>query len=196
MQFLKGFCGIMEKIIRLWQLFLTFLKIGLCGIGGGYAIIPLINEQIVMHQHWLSAKEFSDMITISQITPGPLTVNISTFVGMRLEGALGAVCATVGCILCGVFLSFVIYSLFQSFTHSPYFTQLLKGLKACSLGLIGSACVLIIKLAFFGSLESNTGSLDHFAVLIFIITAFVAKRYQFHPLIIMGLAGVLGVIFF
>ena len=87
-----------------WELFITFLKIGFLSIGGGYAIIPLIQEQIVENNSWISERMFTDIITISQMTPGPLAVNTSTFVGLQIGGVTGAVAATAGCILCGVMI--------------------------------------------------------------------------------------------
>ena len=85
-----------------WKLFIVFLKIGLLSIGGGYAIIPSIQEQIVKNNNWISDKVFTDIITISQMTPGPLAVNTSTFVGLQIGGIAGALAATIGCILCGI----------------------------------------------------------------------------------------------
>ena len=89
----------------MFNLFMTFLKIGLCSIGGGYAIIPMIQQQVVLTQGWISEKVFTDIITISQMTPGPLAVNTSTFVGIQIAGIPGAIVATVGCILCGILIS-------------------------------------------------------------------------------------------
>lgn len=83
-----------------WKLFFVFFKIGLFSIGGGYAIIPLIQEQVVKSTGWISEKMFTDIITISQMTPGPLAVNTSTFVGLQISGIIGAIAATIGCILC------------------------------------------------------------------------------------------------
>ena len=83
-----------------WKLFFVFLKIGLLSIGGGYAVIPLIQEQVVEKTGWVSEKMFTDIITISQMTPGPLAVNTSTFVGLQIGGTAGALAATAGCILC------------------------------------------------------------------------------------------------
>ena len=81
-----------------WKLFFVFFKIGLFSIGGGYAIIPLIQEQVVKNTGWISEKMFTDIITISQMTPGPLAVNTSTFVGLQISGIIGAIAATIGCI--------------------------------------------------------------------------------------------------
>ena len=82
----------------LLKLFLTFLKIGLVSIGGGYAVIPSIHEEVVVKRDGSEQKVFADIITISQMTPGPLAVNTSTFVGLQIAGAAGAVVATVGCV--------------------------------------------------------------------------------------------------
>lgn len=86
----------------LWQLFSVFLQIGAFSIGGGYAVIPMIRDQVVIHQGWITQKVFTDIITISQMTPGPLAINTSTFVGLQIAGIPGAVAATLGCIIPGV----------------------------------------------------------------------------------------------
>ncbi|MFW0730726.1 chromate transporter [Enterococcus raffinosus] len=129
------------------QLFWTFLKIGLFSIGGGYAIIPLIQEQVVHQQGWLSDKVFTDIITISQMTPGPLAVNTSTFVGMQIDGVLGAILATIGCILGGCVISISLYQFFQKHQESLYVSVALKSLKASSVGFT------ILLLTFFESSE-------------------------------------------
>lgn len=82
-----------------WELFLSFLQVGLFSFGGGYAAMPLIRGQVVTVHHWLSMSEFTDLITISQMTPGPIAVNSATFVGTKIAGTLGALVATFGCIL-------------------------------------------------------------------------------------------------
>ena len=86
-----------------FQLFLSFLQIGLFSFGGGYAAMPLIQEQIVNIHGWLDMDQFTDLITISQMTPGPIAINSATFVGIRIGGIPGALVATLGCILpsCG-----------------------------------------------------------------------------------------------
>ena len=78
------------------QLFLSFLQIGAFSFGGGYAAMPLIQSQVVDHHGWLTMQEFTDLITISQMTPGPIAVNSATFVGIQIAGPLGALVATLG----------------------------------------------------------------------------------------------------
>ena len=97
----------------LLRLFLVFLKIGLFSIGGGYAIIPLIREQVVREYEWINAQTFTDIITISQMTPGPLAVNTSTFVGLQIAGLPGAILATLGCVLGGILIALALYRFFQ-----------------------------------------------------------------------------------
>ena len=81
------------------KLFLSFLQIGAFSFGGGYAALPLIQEQVVTLNNWLSLREFTDLITISQMTPGPIAINSATFVGIKIAGIGGALAATFGCIL-------------------------------------------------------------------------------------------------
>ena len=94
-------------------LFFMFSKIGLFSIGGGYAVIAVIQEQLVIKSGWISQQAFTDMIAISQMTPGPLAINISTFVGMQLSGIPGAVAATLGCVSAGVIISLLLGIFFR-----------------------------------------------------------------------------------
>lgn len=142
---------------------MTFFQIGLFSIGGGYAIIPLIQEQVVERFAWVSQKTFTDIITISQMTPGPLAVNTSTFIGIQIAGIPGAVLATFGCVISGISISAFLYRLFQRYHKSEYIMEILNGLKAASLGLIISAALTILLLSFTGTSvisEIKTADLD------------------------------------
>ena len=97
----------------LFDLFIIFLKIGSFSIGGGYAIVPLIQKEIVDNQSWLSLQEFTDILTISQMTPGPLSINASTFVGIRLGGTLGAIVATFACVITCIIISITLFKFFK-----------------------------------------------------------------------------------
>lgn len=177
------------------QLFWTFLKIGLFSIGGGYAIIPLIQEQVVNQQGWLSEKVFTDIITISQMTPGPLAVNTSTFVGMQIDGVTGAIVATVGCILGGCVISISLYQFFQKHHGSLYVSKALEGLKASSVGLIMSAGFTILLLTFFEASELSSdlfSTFDWKAVILFLVSLVVLRKFKPNPILLMSLAGVVG----
>lgn len=133
----------------MFELLISFLQIGAFSIGGGYATLPLIQEQIVELHQWLTYKEFTDIITISQMTPGPLAVNGSTFVGLRIGGIPGAIVATFGCVISGILISLSLHRFFQK-NHSPCIEQTFKALKSISVGLIASASSTILLLSWFG----------------------------------------------
>ena len=177
----------------LWNLFSIFLKIGLFSIGGGYAIIPSIREQVVEQADLISEKMFTDIITISQMTPGPLAVNTSTFVGLQIDGIRGAIAATLGCVLSGIVISLLLYRFFQKHRKSTYVFDVLKGLKSASLGLIVSAAATIILLALFGT---RTPALNLTALLIFSVMLFIARKWRLNPIIIMLLSGAAGLILY
>ena len=162
------------------QLFWTFLKIGLFSIGGGYAIIPLIQEQVVHQQGWLSDKVFTDIITISQMTPGPLAVNTSTFVGMQIDGVLGAILATIGCILGGCVISISLYQFFQKHQESLY---------------VSSVGFTILLLTFFESSELSRNMLAHIdwsAAFLFVASLIILRKFKPNPILLMCLAGFIG----
>lgn len=180
-------------------LFLIFFQIGLFSIGGGYAIIPLIQEQVVQLHGWITQKTFADIITISQMTPGPLAVNTSTFVGLQIAGVWGAILATIGCILAGVLISILLCWFFQSHQESVYFSRLLKGLKAASVGLITSAAGIIILLTFTGSSQLLLPKqIDFKAAAIFMgaLIILLQKKVKVNPIFLMALAGFAGVVIY
>lgn len=184
----------------LCNLFFMFLKIGLLSIGGGYAIIPLIQEQVVKRTGWISEKVFTDIITISQMTPGPLAINTSTFVGLQIDGIAGAIVATAGCVLCGITISLILYRFFQKHRRSAYVFEILRGLKSASLGLIISAAVTIVLLALFGtsvfSFRALFSDMNFAALLIFASMLFLLRKWKINPLLIMTASGVLGLVFY
>lgn len=177
-----------------WELFTAFLKIGFLSIGGGYAVIPMIQEQVVEKNSWISEKMFTDIITISQMTPGPLAVNTSTFVGLQVGGTAGALAATVGCILCGVVISLAFYHFFQSHRQSDYVTEVLNGLKSASLGLIISAAFTIIRLALYGSGKPGPDflSLNWTALVLFLTMLFILRKWKLNPVLVMLISGMAG----
>ena len=139
-------------------LFLTFFQIGLFSIGGGYAIIPLIQEQVVQIHGWITQKTFADIITISQMTPGPLAVNTSTFVGLQVAGIWGAVLATIGCILAGVVISIVLCWFFSESSEVRVFVWTAERIEGgiCRFDYFGSGYHYLIN--FYGKLAANAAS--------------------------------------
>lgn len=175
-------------------LFIRFFQIGLFSIGGGYAIIPLIQEQVVHAYNWLTIQEYTDIITISQMTPGPLVVNTASFVGIRIAGFWGAVAATVGSILSGFFLSIFLYNFFKKHKNIESISNVLRALRSSSVGLIASAASTILLLAFFGTstLHIQNASINVMAVVVFIAALFLLRKYKLNPILIMVLSGIVG----
>ena len=186
----------------LLKLFLTFLKIGLVSIGGGYAVIPSIHEEVVVKAGWIGEKVFADIITISQMTPGPLAVNTSTFVGLQIAGAAGAVVATVGCVFCGVAISLTLYRFFQKHKESVYIFETLNGLKAASLGLIVSAAATIILLSFFGTGDPDLKTMKESQKTyrkqkpVPPVLSFLSRKRKINPIMLMLVSGAAGIILY
>ncbi len=184
----------MEKLIELAA---AFLKIGFLSIGGGYAVIPMIQEEVVKRYGWISMGEFADIIAISQMTPGPLAVNTSTFIGIRAAGLLGAVLATFGCVISGILISTFLYRFLKKNQASSYVAEILRGLKSVSLGLIISAAATILLLTFTGSTEASAiKSVDWRAAVIVAGTIFLLRKKKMNPIAAMLLAGVAGVVLY
>lgn len=178
---------------ELWRLLIVFFQIGLFSIGGGYAIIPLIQELAVEKYAWVSQQIFTDIITISQMTPGPLAVNASTFIGLQIAGIPGAIIATFGCIISGVGISILLYRFFQRHNKSIYVLEALNGLRSASLGLIISAAATILLLTFIGtSTISVVADVDWIAVAVFAGSLFVLRKWKVNPILLMVLTGILG----
>lgn len=175
-----------------------FLQIGLFSIGGGYAVIPLIKAHVVDARHWLTLQEFTDIITISQMTPGPLAVNTSTFVGLRTGGIAGAAAATLGCVFSGFVISLILLRFFDRYKSSVYCAAALKGMKSASLGLILSAAATILVMAF-GSQSGGTAVIPYLfcginlsAVLLFAGALWGIRRLRFNPMFVIVICGALG----
>lgn len=187
----------LQTLHTLADIFSVFLKIGICSIGGGYAVIGVIQEQAVEQYGWFGAETFADMIAISQMTPGPLAVNISTFVGMRLAGLPGAVAATVGCVTGGAGISILLYRFFQKYGQNAYVSQILRGLKAASLGLIASAAATIVQMTF--AKETASEALwrpDWVLFLLLAVSFYLRQGRKWNPILIMLLTGVCGIVLY
>lgn len=182
----------------LYTLFLSFLQVGLFSFGGGYATIPLIQQQVVNIHHYLTPQQFTDIITISQMTPGPLAVNTSTFVGIQIAGIYGAIIATFGCVLSGFVISIALYKFFQKYEHSHYVLETLESLKATSVGLIASSASTIVCIAFFktSTFDISLFSPQIVSIVIFIFMFYILRKYKCNPIFIMICSGILGYFFY
>ncbi len=177
----------------LLQLFLSFLQIGAFSFGGGYAAMPLIQNQVVELHHWLTISEFTDLVTISQMTPGPIAVNSATFVGTKIAGFPGALVATLGCILPSCIIVTVIAWLYMKYRKMESLQSVLNVLRPAVVSLIASAGLTIIVSSFFGELGISIETLKIQMVIIFSICMLLLIKWKMNPIFVMILAGVLNV---
>ncbi|MBR5559716.1 MAG: chromate transporter [Oscillospiraceae bacterium] len=184
------------------EMFWVFFKIGLFTIGGGYAMIPMITDQVV-GKGWLSLPQLIDFIAVSESTPGPFAVNIATFVGMEQAGVLGAIFTTLGVILPSFIIIYLISTLFYDRFIGNHIVQgALSGIRPAVLGLIASAALTVLLSAVFGGAEITQGVgalIEGFRLpsLIILLILIVIKRFKkkIHPILLISVAAALGILF-
>lgn len=177
------------------QLFLSFLQIGAFSFGGGYAAMPLIQNQVVQLHSWLSQSEFTDLITISQMTPGPIAVNSATFVGTRIAGVPGALAATIGCVLPSCILVTILAKIYLKYRNLSLLQDILKSLRPAVIAMIAAAGVSILVTAFWGNdisslhLDTILSSTNIRAVGIFLVSLILLAKFKMDPIHVMLLSG-------
>ena len=176
------------------QLFWSFLQNGALSFGAGYAAMPLIQEQIVTQHGWLSVSEFADLITISEMTPGPIAVNSATFVGIRVAGLPGALVATVGCILPSCILVTLIARLYLKYRDLHALQSVLSSLRPAVVAMIASAGVLILQNALWSGAVTLSGT-NWVMAGIFVLCLVLLRRTKWSPILIMALGGVINLLF-
>ena len=173
------------------KLFLSFLQIGLFSFGGGYASLPLIREQVVEQNAWLSMSEFTDLITISQMTPGPIAVNSATFVGIKIAGIGGAVCATAGCILPSCIIVLVLAKLYFKYRNMRAMEDILSALRPAVVAMIAASGVSILVSAFWGE-SISLASTKWVLVAAFAVYFLLLRKTKLNPVWVMLIAGVIN----
>lgn len=176
------------------KLFISFLKIGAFSFGGGYAAMPLIESEVVNTHHWLSAAEFGDLITISQMTPGPIAINSATFVGIRIAGIFGAMAATFGCILPALILVTVIAWLYTKYQKLSMLQSILAVLRPAVVAMIAISGVKILMQAFGLDMLTIKSIRLHMIVIFFVCMVLLIK-YNKNPIMVMVFAGVLNLFY-
>ncbi|MCK9158921.1 MAG: chromate transporter [Bacteroidaceae bacterium] len=174
------------------QLFYTFFKIGLFGFGGGYAMLSLIQGEVVMRYGWLSTKEFTDIVAISQTTPGPIGINAATYVGYTATKSIwGAVTATGAVILPSFILMLWISKFLIRHRNNPVIESIFKGLRPAVVGLIASAALMLMNTENFSSPQTDMYSF--ILSILFFVAAFVAtKVYKVNPIYMILICGAAG----
>ena len=177
-----------------WELFWTFFQIGAFTFGGGYAMLPLIQSEVASHG-WMTDTQLVDFVAVSESTPGPFAVNISTYVGMVTGGPLGAACATLGVVLPSFLIISLVARCFARFRSSPIVQGGMSGLRPAVVGLIAAAVVSVGLTEFFpGGVSLDVVQTPGFLVAlgVFLLSLLLAFR-KAHPIFIICLSGLLGV---
>lgn len=170
----------------LLRLFWAFLTIGMVSFGGGYAMLPLFERMIVVEQGWLSSSLFIDMIALSQVTPGPIAVNSATFIGFQIAGVLGSLFSTIGVVFVPVLLIAIVSRFSEQFKRSKTVKAILKGLRPALVGLIFASVFSIAK----SSIE------DIYGIFLVFFLLFLLMRAKLHPILVIVLSGVIGMIIY
>ena len=175
-------------------LFLTYFKIGLFAFGGGYAAVPLIKEEIVLKYGYITLEQFTDIITLAEMTPGPIAINTATFVGTSVGGIFGAIVATLGFITPSVIICITLAYFFFRYKNVRFVSLVLSLVKPVIIGIIGSAAFTIFKTAIF--VNGNYLDVNLRSVFIFTVSAFLIYKKKYSVTKILPIAAVLGIILY
>ncbi len=179
----------------LLELFLTFFKIGLFTFGGGFALLPLIQEE-VLNKSWIALESLIDFIAVSESTPGPFAINIATYIGTEKANVLGAMCSTLGVVLPSFIIILIVAKFYEQFKKNKIVSGIMTGLKPCVVGLILSAVLSIGKTVFFknGISAEVFYQADTYVKLgIFAVMSVLAFK-KVHPIVIILLSAVIGIL--
>lgn len=177
----------------LMQLFFSFIQVGLFSVGGGYAAIPLIQNQIVEVHGLMTLAEFTDLITIAEMTPGPISINSATFVGMRLAGVPGVLLCTLGCILPSFFLCLALAHFYYKYRNFQGVQTVLSALRPAVVALIASAGLSILMLGLFpAGVSAGLSSIHVVEGVLFLGALFLLRRYKVSAIAIIFGSGVVG----
>lgn len=170
------------------QLFLNFLQIGLFSVGGGYAAIPLVQNLIVERQGWITMTEFANLITIAEMTPGPIAVNSATFVGIRIAGLPGAIVATCGCIFPSCIIVSLLAYIYRRYKGGSAMGSILGSLRPAVVALIAGAGLSMLISAVLP--EANGKIIFRCGAFLLFLSAFVAlRKYKKNPILVMWVCG-------
>ena len=178
------------------QLFYTFFKIGLFGFGGGYAMLSMIQGEVVTRYNWVSSQEFTDIVAISQMTPGPIGINAATYVGFTSTGSIwGSVIATFAVVLPSFILMLTISKFFLKYQKHPAVESVFSGLRPAVVGLLASAALVLMNTENFGSPTKDTYTFV-ISVIIFLVAFIGTKKYKANPILMIIACGIAGLILY
>lgn len=180
----------------LLKLFFAFIQVGMFSVGGGYAAIPLIQEQIVTIHHLMTMEEFSDLITVAEMTPGPISINSATFVGMRIAGIPGVLLCSIGCIIPSFIICLTLAQFYYKYRTVSGVQVVLGSLRPAVVALIASAGASILMLGLFQAELKDVvlGNLRYIELVIFVVALFLLRKFKLNAITIILGSGVVGTI--
>lgn len=168
------------------KLFIAFLKIGAFSFGGGYGVLAFMQREIIENNNWINLQDFTNIVAIAEMTPGPIAINTATFVGYKMGGFMGSTLATLGLILVPFTLSLIVSMYFNKFKHLKQVNWILKGIRPAVIGLIAAACISIGKAAI----------IDIKSVIIAILVFIGVYKFKLNPILALAVSGVLGIVIY
>ncbi len=180
------------------ELFWSYFQIGLFSIGGGYAAMPLIQQQVVETHGWLTMAQFGDIVTIAEMTPGPIAINSATFVGTLVAGLPGAIIATLGCVVPSCIIVLTLAYLYHRFRGLRIMQGILAGLRPAVIAMIASAGINLFLTSVYGSamLPEDPLNMDCVALILFAGAFFALRKWKISPILTMAGAGLAGLLLF
>ncbi|MBR7183661.1 MAG: chromate transporter [Alistipes sp.] len=173
------------------QLFISYLKIGFFGFGGGYAMLSLIQNEIVEQQGWITTSQFADIVAISQMTPGPIAINSATYIGYTVGGFWGSVVATIAVCLPAMTIMLTLTKFFIQLRGNSIVHSVISCMKPVVVGMIAAAALLLI----FPKNSSEASFIDHYSWIIFAVTL-IACYKKVNPILLIILSAIAGVIIY
>lgn len=182
----------------LLKLFFAFIQVGMFSVGGGYAAIPLIQEQIINIYGLMTMEEFTDLITVAEMTPGPISINSATFVGMRLSGISGVLLCSIGCIIPSFCICLTLAYFYYKYRTVSGVQVILASLRPAVVALIGSAGASILILGLFQTDIQNIvlGDIRLVEFGIFVVALFILRKFKASAISIILGSGVLGTLIY
>lgn len=178
-------------ITTLLQLVWSYLKIGFFGFGGGYAMLSLIHSEVVVRNEWLTNGEFSDIIAISQMTPGPIALNSATYIGYEVAGVLGSVVATTAVCIPALTLMMLLTRFFLKLHNNRYVQSVVLAMRPVVVGMIMSAALLLV----FPHSDDGRSFIDGWSWLIFAL-ALLGSVKKINPILLIVVSGIAGVVIY
>ena len=175
----------------LLELFLSYLKIGFFGFGGGYAMLSLIQNEVVMQRGWITASQFSDIVAISQMTPGPIAINSATYIGYTVAGFWGSVVATLAVSLPAMTLMILITRFYLRLRSNRYVAGAMSAMRPVVIGMIAAAALLLI----FPHQNDDPNFIDAWSWVLFGATLITSIR-KVNPILLIVLSAIAGIVIY